>query len=204
MADVSESVVRKWRDGISDPSREHLIALSDATGVNLLWLATGKGPMKGEAAPSEYTPPYAAEKPAGYVAIPLFDVSAAAGAGRVVAHEEAVDVLHFKESWIRQELRASPSDLLLIHVDGESMEPTLRPGDVILVDRRADKPNREGVYILRMDGMLLVKRVQAMPGGVLKVSSDNTAYAPFEVRLAEIEGQDFAIIGRVVWAGRRM
>lgn len=110
----------------------------------------------------------------------------------------------FKEDWIRFELGAKPADLCLIRVSGDSMEPTLRAGDVILVDTRARHPDREGIYILRMDGMLLVKRIQAMPGSQLQVSSDNAAFAPWTIKLAELAEADLAIIGRVVWSGRRL
>lgn len=47
-AGVSESVVRKWRDGTSEPSRDHLLALIHATGVNIAWLVAGEGPMRPE------------------------------------------------------------------------------------------------------------------------------------------------------------
>lgn len=43
---LPESTVKKWVDGISDPSRERCIALARGTGVSLLWLVTGEGPMK--------------------------------------------------------------------------------------------------------------------------------------------------------------
>lgn len=141
---------------------------------------------------------------AEYVVIPLYDVCAATCGGAVVDHEHMVDFLHFKLEWIRQELRAVPDDLYLIYVDGESMEPMLRPGDIILVDHRDQAQARDGVYVLRLDKTLLVKRLQKMPGGMIKVSSDNPAYQPFTLKLAEMKEQDFEIIGRVVWTGRRM
>ena len=140
---------------------------------------------------------------ADYAAIPLYNVRAAAGGGAIVEHEAIVDVLHFKEEWIRNELRANPADLYLIYVDGESMEPTLRPGDVILVDHRDVGPSRDGIYVLRTDGALLVKRLQRLPGGVLRVTSDNSSYEPFNISLTQL-AEDFAIIGRVVWVGSRM
>lgn len=141
----------------------------------------------------------------GYVAVPLYNgVRAAAGGGAVIEHEAADDALIFKEDWIRFELGARPQDLYLIRVAGDSMEPTLRSGDTILVDRRATRPDREGVYILRMNEMLLVKRLQALPGGKVKVASDNQAFAAFDVQMEDIEGGDLCIIGRVVWAGRRL
>jgi len=145
------------------------------------------------------------EARAGYVAVPLYnDVRAAAGAGAVVTHERSDDALIFQEEWIRFELGARPQDLYLIRVGGDSMEPTLRSGDAILVDRRATRPDREGVYIMRMNDMLLVKRLQALPGGRIRVTSDNPAFAPYEVAVPDLQGDDIAIIGRVVWVGRRL
>ncbi len=46
MCGVSESVVRKWRDGQSEPSLAHCNALAKGSGVMLSWLATGEGPMR--------------------------------------------------------------------------------------------------------------------------------------------------------------
>jgi phage repressor protein C with HTH and peptisase S24 domain len=159
-------------------------------------------PARGKPIPASHR----VEQPlAGYVAIPLYNgVRAAAGDGALVEHETPDDALVFKEQWVRMELGARPQDLYLIRVAGDSMEPTLRSGDVILVDRRATRPDREGVYILRMNDMLLVKRLQALPGGVVRVISDNAAFAPFDIKAAEFGGAELAIIGRVVWTGRRM
>jgi phage repressor protein C with HTH and peptisase S24 domain len=87
------------------------------------------------------------------------------------------------------------------------MKPTLRSSDTILLDRSATKPDREGIYLLFMNGVLLVKRLQALPGKIIKVVSDNPAYEDFTVRLAEMHKQDFVILGRVVWvmwAGRKI
>ncbi len=144
------------------------------------------------------------EPDAEYALIPLYDVRAAAGHGAVVEEERIIDSLAFKRRWVRQELNANPADLYLIYVDGESMEPTLCSRDVILVDRRnAQEVHHDGIYVLRMDGSLLVKRLQRLPGRQVKVTSDNPAYEPFNISL-ETPGEDLAIIGRVVWTGRRM
>lgn len=145
-----------------------------------------------------------AQPVAGYVALPLYnDVRAAAGPGAVNGHELADDALMFKEDWIRYELGAKAQDLCLIRVSGDSMEPTLRAGDVILIDHRACRPDREGIYILRMGEMLLVKRLQAVPGGQIRVISDNAAFDSWLFKTDDI-GVDVDIIGRVVWSGRRL
>lgn len=170
------------------------------------WLATGEGEMR----PEEATPKGGAgnlvqESGADYARIPLYDVRAAAGFGAVVEQEQVIDSLAFKREWIERALHANPSDLYLIYVDGESMEPTLRPGDVILVNSRsAQAVPRDGIYVMRMDDTILVKRLQRLPGRRVKVTSDNNAYESFELDLDNGHTDNVSIIGRVVWAGRRM
>lgn len=192
--------LRDYELGNRIPGGEAVACLSRA-GINANWLLTGEGPML----LADFK--VRAEAPAGtldgYTAIPFFeDVRAAAGGGGIVGNEMSTSLL-FNEEWVRTELDAKLPDLRLIRVSGESMEPLLRAGDMILVDCSVHRPNCEGIYVLRLDGMLLVKRVQALPGGVIQVSSDNPAYKPFTLKIAEMEGTDFAIIGRVVWFGRK-
>ena len=113
-------------------------------------------------------------------------------------------MLAFKEDWVRRELRARPEDLNLIYVVGDSMEPDLRSGDIVLVDHTDTMAQREGVYVSRMDGALLVKQLQRLPGGVVKVISRNPAYEAFPVDLKQLANPNgFAVVGRVVWACRR-
>ncbi len=137
-----------------------------------------------------------------YVLLPLYGVQGSAGEGRHVGEEVVEDLLAFKRDWITRELRSSPDDLSLIYVQGESMVPTLNPGDVILVERNQNYTISDGIYVIRMGDALLVKRLQFLPESELNVSSDNPSYQPFRVRLRE-EMEDFGIIGRVLWAGRR-
>lgn len=204
--------LRDYELGNRIPGGDAVAALVRA-GINANWLLTGEGEMLLQASvapqadrPYSPAPLTAQEAPpaTGYVALPLYnDVRAAAGHGAVVGHEHADDALMFKEDWIRFELGARPQDLCLIRVSGDSMEPTLRAGDVILIDVRSCHPDREGIYIMRLDGMLLVKRLQALPGGKLKVSSDNAAFDSWTVSKTDV-GSDLVIVGRVVWSGRRL
>jgi phage repressor protein C with HTH and peptisase S24 domain len=56
--------------------------------------------------------------------------------------------------------------------------------------------------VSRYDGLLQVKRLQRQPKGIIRVTSDNPAYDPFSVNLQD-DATDFAIVGRVVWVGRK-
>lgn len=210
---VSESVVRKWRDGLSEPSRLYLERIVRHAGVSVEWLVTGEGPMESDdTSPKEISfgaqvsrhrvsePP----RP-GYAALPpRKEGLPVAGAAPSVEEGAVGDALVFNEDWLRFELGARPRDLCLLRVAGDSMAPTLRAGDMILIDRRVTRPDREGIYLLHMDGMLLARRLQALPGGRVKVSSDNPAVDAFQARLADIGSGKLSVFGRVVWAGRRL
>jgi len=200
---MSKSTFQKYEMDLRAPGADALECFVRA-GVNTNWLLTDDGPMFTTHA-ADGRAAYHVDQPNGFVSIPIYEeVEASAGHGALPPDVPAIQVLKFSEEWIRHELRATPGDLYLISVDGDSMEPTLRAGDVILIDHRVTHPNREGVYILRMDGALLVKRLQFRPGGVIDVISDNAAYSAFSIRLADMAEQDFAILGKVVWSGRRM
>ena len=189
---IPVSTLKKYEAGLRAPGSRALQALS-GTGVDLNWLLTGEGaPFPGEGADGRYA------------LIPRYDVAASAGGGAVVADEGIVEHLAFDRAWLRRELGADPRDLYLIEVQGESMEPTLRPGDLILVDHRQGlQVPADGIYVLRKEKTLLVKRLQRLPGRRLRVSSDNPAYEPFELTLDD-PGEAPVVIGRVVWVARRL
>ncbi len=90
----------------------------------------------------------------------------------------------------------------MIRVEGDSMAPTLNAGDDILVDPDALGDGlRDGIYVLRVDGALLVKRLAIHPfGGRVTVQSDNPNYPDWPDRSLD----ELICIGRVIWAGRRI
>ncbi|WP_126456695.1 XRE family transcriptional regulator [Sulfuriflexus mobilis] len=209
---LSESQLHRIVAGDSQAKVETIASMAKAGGVSIEWLATGEGPMmiteiKEQAATYGVKTDKLGDE---YAYIPLYDVRAAAGHGSIVESEQVIDSLAFKQEWLHNELHINPSDLYLIYVQGESMEPTLRAGDVILVDRSDNKASREGIYVLVMDGTLLVKRIQSLPGGRMRISSDNPAYEPFEMEKVwfnadyQDDREGAGVIGRVVWSGRRM
>jgi phage repressor protein C with HTH and peptisase S24 domain len=94
-----------------------------------------------------------------------------------------------------------PAALSLIRVEGESMSPTLAHGDDILVDEDdAAARLRDGIYVLRVGEALIVKRVALTPGGGLSILSDNPQSPGWE----NVDRASLAVIGRVVWAGRKL
>ena len=135
--------------------------------------------------------------------VPRFDVGASAGPGGLVDDDRAEDQFSFGERMLRR-MSKTPDQLSIIRVEGDSMMPTLTHGDDIMVDHGdAGERLRDGVYVLRRDGVLLVKRLARGMGagrGEVSIISDNRdLYPGIEAPLAELD-----IVGRVVWVGRRL
>jgi phage repressor protein C with HTH and peptisase S24 domain len=143
-------------------------------------------------------------RPAGtdLQAVPRLDVGAAAGAGAFDGDERGRAHIAFDPVWLRRLARGAPEQLSIIRVAGDSMAPTLADGDDILVDAGDGVQRvRDGVYVLRMDEMLVVKRLALNPAArTLTISSDNPAYPGWP----DCDPAAVEIVGRVVWAGRRI
>ena len=128
--------------------------------------------------------------------VPRLPLGASAGPGALAQSEAPVGQLRFSARWLKAN-GLSAAMLSAIEVEGDSMEPTLRDGDEILVDR-TPRPLRSGIHVLRLDEVLLVKRIERA-GDALRLISDNRAYPEIERAANEVE-----IVGRVVWKGGRL
>ncbi|EDM64881.1 putative transcriptional regulator [Moritella sp. PE36] len=134
---------------------------------------------------------------------PFYEISASAGVGLLAEVEERPKTISFEPHWLRNEIGVYPNNVFLMLVDGDSMQPTLKNGSMIMVNRDVDNLS-DGVYVMRHDNNLLVKRLQMLPGGIIRVKSDNTMYDPWEITKSQLDGEELALIGRVVWTGQKM
>jgi phage repressor protein C with HTH and peptisase S24 domain len=132
-----------------------------------------------------------------FVDIPRLPLEASAGPGAAAAQEIPFDSFRFSRRWLREQ-GLEPGQLSAIRVMGDSMDPLLRDGDEILVDR-TPRAFREGVHVVRLGEALHVKLLQAVPPDRLRLISKNEAYEPVEVGMADVD-----VVGRVVWKGGRL
>ncbi len=138
----------------------------------------------------------------GLVSVNRHPVTVSAGPGAVVTEELGKPYFAFDERWLKALTATPASNLSIVRVQGDSMSPTLNPGDEILVDLgdRSDRL-RDGIYVLRIDDALVVKRLALNPlGRRVTVQSDNRAYPDWpDCGIDEIN-----CIGRVIWAARKV
>ncbi|ASJ26246.1 LexA family transcriptional regulator [Laribacter hongkongensis] len=218
-AGVSTLSLRRYISDEQTPSFLALAGLAKAKGVSLEWLATGVGAMfLADTMADEFRSGVPADvvdagcpctdtlgNPVNlqdFVFIPRYNLKASAGHGRDADGEKPIFSMAFRRYWIDNFLRIDPHDLSVISVKGDSMEGVLNDRDVILINH-ADNAPKDGLYVLRIDGDLVVKRLQRKPGGKIGIISANEAYAPYDIDLNDLPN-DFAIVGRVVWFGRQL
>ncbi|MBM4054940.1 MAG: hypothetical protein FJ264_09805 [Planctomycetes bacterium] len=112
------------------------------------------------------------------------------------------EFIAFKNDWLQAEFGTNRTNLYLFNIEDDSMTPTLKDGDVVIVNKKDNLLDRDGLYLLRIEGASFVKRVQRLPGGSIRMICDNSAYQPIEAKADQIENGEILVIGRVVWMGK--
>ena len=196
-AGVNRSFVYDILRGRSQvPNLDKLTRIAQVVKVELEWLLSGKGRVEGD-------DPITEDYHNDFVAIQYAAARPSMGGGAIVVDEERTGRdFHFRRAWIRDRLKAAPSMMRVMGVQGDSMTPTLKDGDVVLVDMNQRSPVPPGVFVLH-DGMgLVAKRLEYVPMSEpprVRIISDNQQYSPYECTAEEVN-----IVGRVRWYGREM
>jgi phage repressor protein C with HTH and peptisase S24 domain len=139
----------------------------------------------------------------GFAQVPELDVRASAGHGSFHEGDEEIKaVWMFPDAVIRHELRARSANLRIITIDGDSMEPLLASGDRVLVDTAQRVPAPPGIFVI-WDGLgIVAKRIEHIPTAEpsrVVIKSVNPLYGDYERPTEEVN-----IIGRVIWAGKKL
>ena len=200
-ADMSDTGLKRYLYDGTIPPIDRAMRLAEAGNVDLVWLLFGIGdpsPVKGNSFPSdaaaEHRVTYQSDE---FTTIPAYQVEASAGHGSQITDEPLAEPMAFRTDWLRRE-GFDPAKMAVIRSKGDSMEPTINDGDVILVRLKNGEAPRDGLYVLRLD--LYVKRLQFDLGGV-RIISDNPLYKSRDLSKAELAELD--LVGRVVWAGKK-
>jgi phage repressor protein C with HTH and peptisase S24 domain len=197
MAGVNRTFVHDIMRGRSKrPDLQKLQRVAEALKVERNWLLHGIGDIEGES-------PIIENPDLAFVAVPYVNARPSMGGGQMVdAEPDYGRPYHFQRSWIRNTLRSDPTHLRIMHVEGDSMMPTLQDRDIVLVDTSRRSPTPPGIFVLH-DGMgLVAKRLEHIPNSDpprVRIVSDNQHYSPYEGMAEEVN-----IVGRIRWFAREM
>lgn len=185
---ITHSAVSGYRRRENSLPLAQCLKVVELTGKTLDWLILGKGNEGfNKIKLSEETAAYISN----IVLVPLYDVPVSAGHGSFFDAENIIQQIPFDAEWLeREELIADK--LACLPIKGDSMSPGLKTSDIVLIDLTHQRG--DGVFVLRLNGALRIKRLQWLADGRLRISSDNPIYETEYVD-PNTPPDDFAIIG---------
>lgn len=198
---VSQQAVMELESGRAKGTK-HTAKFARALGQDPLWLETGDGRMRetskakrqARTEPQEILPELA-----DYERIPLFDMRTASGPDAFANAANAVGFELFQSSWLRQISPSPFSQLAVVVMTGDSMEPTIGHGDRALADTAQTNLRREGIYVLRMDDTLMIRRATMHPTTKrITIAADNANYQPYP----DLDADALEALARIIWIGR--
>ena len=200
--DMSSGNLSKIERNYLRPSAEMLAEIVRRWGVNAEWLLTGEGEMfAGESKADTIAQLRSVIKEkesgkhqhGGLVEIPYYDaVRVSAGYGIEVFTEEPDGVYEMPPTFFGM----NTANIKCLRVAGDSMRPRFDDGDYVFINPLSQL-RTEGIYVIRVKGSLLVKKVQWLPDGI-KLISENKEYEPVLLNEDTCPPDEVAIIGKVV------
>lgn len=168
-------------------------------GINLEWLIMGEGEMLRN---GENTRDLTVKKDKNLIPIdenlikiPLLNIKASAGVGFVNYQEDVKDYIGIPARFLGGYL---PKNVALLFADGDSMEPIMHSGDLLLVSPKDKELISERIYIIRAFDELRVKKLIRKINGNIIIKSENERYGSEEVSPQEWTDNNIEIVGRVI------
>ena len=181
---LSNGYINKCKKGIIKTPAKIISAIRQQ-GLNPNYFLTGEGSP--ELAPTQQQRIKTITESVVGRLIPFLDQKASAGSGQELLDVDSCD------RFICIPDSAAREDMYAIKVEGDSMYPTLKNGDVVVCE--VTEWHGDGIYVIKTHEFSFVKRVILQPDGY-QVISDNALYPPYRVSPEE----DTFIVGRVCYA----
>lgn len=181
LAKKKDSVPPRW-----------ILDLASSYSVDPIWLETGRGdprPLQAAQIPEE--------DDTCFEQIPKVRARLCAGGGSFETAGEVEGYYSFRSDWLYS--RGNPRNMVIMEVVGNSMEPELKEGDMVLIDQSKNDVLSGGIYAVGVEDTVMVKRVERLPG-TLVLRSDNIDYSP--IHLTGDELATVRVIGKILWVAR--
>lgn len=157
-------------------------------GLDPRWIETGSGrAFLGDKGAEEIDFKY----------VPMVRARLSAGTGSFESSENITDYLSFQAKWLAS--KGSANSMVAMEVFGQSMEPVIREGDIVLIDQSQKNILAGAIYAVGIEDTILVKRLEKHPDKLV-LNSDNKSYEP--IYISRDESEQVRIIGKVIWSCR--
>ena len=188
-AGISYSTLHNYLTNTSLPTLDNLIALATYANVSVQWLATGESSEERDGLN------LSASNDETFAEIEdCREVRISAGGGGFNDEYKPYQTTKVEKAWLDSR-RLKAEDCAMFLVSGDSMQPTLKDGEEIIVDRSKTDLKDGKIFVLNNEGAMLVKKVQITYNGITLISQ-NTEYAPIELNTEQ--ANNLIVIGQVV------
>ena len=174
---VASSVIYAWKMRDSIPRADVAVKVAEELNTTVEYLVTGTG-CNNQISKSDNT-----------FLVPILNQELSAGHGELLPDNDVVEGLLSLPLWLRKKYG---NNLGALYVHGDSMQPTLNDGDMVVCDSLG-WDNSDGIFAIRMNGNGYIKRLQVVNGKVL-IKSDNPNY---ETITEPLESNSINVIGKV-------
>lgn len=206
---ASMGKLQKWEQG-QVPKPDDLKLLNSLFGFSYEWLVTGEGEMSGDkslaALSDSHTDKanlipivYAALDGEDLINVPLVSAKLSAGVGSLQVDGDAESYFAFSSAFLHS--KGSPKSMVVMRVEGDSMSPEIRDGDMVLIDQSQAEVRLGRIFAVGFEDAIYLKRIDKEPGKIL-LKSVNPAYQPIQINTGSQEADSFRVIGQVLWVGR--
>jgi phage repressor protein C with HTH and peptisase S24 domain len=214
---VAQNSLGRYERGERTPDADFLSTLVERLGVSSDWLLRGVGPA--------YDPTrtrveeFACGSPCGtplaqvvvtdpippcdvdMVYVPMVEARLSAGTGSFETSGEAEKRYGFRSDFLSR--KGQPSQMVLMRVDGDSMEPEIHHGDVVLIDQSQTTPRAGAMFAVGVEDLVYIKMVDTLPGKII-LKSCNESFPPLEIDARGDLVDGIRIVGKAVWLGREL
>lgn len=197
---VTTTAIGKWLNGEAVPEQDKLLPLASWLSVSPSWLEYGEGyTTSGSALLAQESHQAYSPSKNDYALINQYSAVGECGGGYLNDHVELRDGLAFKRDWLAR-IGAKAENLAVIYASGDSMEPYIFDGDVVLFDTSDTEPKHGQVFVVRRpDYSLSIKRLVLQLSGDWLIKSDNADRTDEKVSSDTIS--EIPFVGRVIWRG---
>lgn len=131
--------------------------------------------------------------------VPLVEACLSAGSGSLETSADSERRYAFRSDFLHR--KGNPDAMVLMRVSGDSMEPEIKNGDVVLLDQSKQRIMAGRFYAVGFEDAIYIKQIDMLPGKVV-LRSLNTTYPPVELDVREDLATQFRVVGQVLWVGR--
>lgn len=203
---VNLQTLYRYERGERKPDIDFVQLVSSEMGVSIEWFITGTdASQKREVSNAQPTDGFVGAKTCGcdvnLIMIPRVAARLAAGTGSLETDGDVLGMYAFRSDWIVR--KGNTSQMVLMDVIGDSMQPEIKHGDMVLIDQSKTNILGYGYFAVGIDDAVYVKQLRSKPGKLI-LHSLNPDYEDIEVDMAADNPRDVRIIGRVLWVGREL